>query len=270
MKYQIKEITESNYHLLPQDLSVWEDRDAYHFWTEAFNVLGLQSVAEIYKALNFSNYTIVLNYEKELNQSILKNFWNNDYFASALGVSVIFEGGKSESILTPEPPSVDSATLLPIDFGYLPPTSNYSISNFKLVNRTLFLTGGLARFPNDMYHYSQSLYDASAPEPPWMITTFFEALYLEELGKSNEALNLMYWAYNHSQHGLLPEAIDPKYAYPLPTTSPLTWSSAMFVITALNYKPPSESQSVSPLLYVIIVIILATIVITVISVLRRR
>ncbi|AWR96150.1 glycoside hydrolase [Acidianus sulfidivorans JP7] len=241
VKYQIESINESKYHLLPQDLSVWEDRNAYHFWTEAINDLGLKSVANIYKALGFSNYTTILAIENELNQSIMKNFWNNNYFASALGTSVVFEGGKSETVLSPEAPSVDSATLLPIDLGYLPPTSNYSELNFKTVNKTLFTTGGLARFPDDMYHYSQSLYDATAPEPPWIITTLFEALYLEELGKYDETLGLMYWAYDHSQHGLLPEAIDPKYAYPLPTTSPLTWSSAMFVIVALNYRPTSST-----------------------------
>ncbi|WP_181443801.1 glycoside hydrolase family 15 protein [Saccharolobus sp. E5-1-F] len=272
VNYQIKEINGSNYHLLPQDLSVWEDRDAYHFWTEAFNALGLKSVAEMYKALNFSNYTIILGVEKELNQSILNDFWNNNYFASALGVSVEFEGGKSETVLTSEPPSVDSATLLPIDLGYLPPTSNYSISNFKLVNKTLFQTGGLARFPYDMYHYSQSLYDATAPEPPWIITTLFEALYLEQLGNNNQALNLMYWAYDHSQHGLLPEAIDPKYAYPLPTTSPLTWSSAMFVMVALNYRPTISGQITISIIrdYVVLGVVIVVIGIISVIMLRRK
>ncbi|AGJ62392.1 Glucoamylase-related glycosyl hydrolase [Sulfolobus islandicus LAL14/1] len=271
VKYQIEMINESRYHLLPQDLSVWEDREAYHFWTEAINDLGLKSVAEIYRALNFSNYTTILYYEKELNQSIIGNFWNDNYFASALGVSVVFEGGKSETILSPEPPSVDSATLLPINLGYLPPTSNYSVSNFEIVNKTLLTTGGLARFPNDMYHYSQSLYDATAPEPPWIITTLFEALYLEELGKYNEALNLMNWVYDHSQHGLLPEAIDPKYAYPLPTTSPLTWSSAMFDIVALNYKPVTNSQSTTLTGYYVLGIMIAIVaIISIIIILRRR
>ncbi|WP_016730773.1 glycoside hydrolase family 15 protein [Saccharolobus islandicus] len=271
VEYQIEMINESRYHLLPQDLSVWEDREAYHFWTEAINDLGLKSVAEIYRALNFSNYTTILYYEKELNQSIIGNFWNDNYFASALGVSVVFEGGKSETILSPEPPSVDSATLLPINLGYLPPTSNYSVSNFEIVNKTLLTTGGLARFPNDMYHYSQSLYDATSPEPPWIITTLFEALYLEELGKYNEALNLMNWVYDHSQHGLLPEAIDPKYAYPLPTTSPLTWSSAMFDIVALNYKPVTNSQSTTLTGYYVLGIMIAIVaIISIIIILRRR
>jgi len=43
-------------------------------------------------------------------------------------------------------------------------------------------------------------------------------------------------AYDHSQHGLLPEAVNPKPKYPLPTTSPLTYSSTMFVIVALSSR----------------------------------
>lgn len=257
VKFQINVVNNSNYHLLPQDLSVWEDRDAYHFWTETINDLGLLSVINIYKTLGLDNYSTIIEAEQELNQSILKYFWNDKYFASALGTSVVFENGKSEIVLSPEAPSIDSATLLPIDLGYLSPSSNYSVLNFKIVNETLNIYGGLARFSNDLYHYSQFLYDSSAPDPPWIITTLFKALYLEKIGKYNEALTLMYWAYYHSQHGLLPEAIDPKSSYPLPTTSPLTWSSAMFVKVALNYKPVNNSENI--ILYVIIISTIVTI-----------
>lgn len=237
VEYQIKEINSSPYHLLPQDLSVWEDRDAYHFWTEAFNDLGLYYAVKIYKALGFENYTVIEKYEEMLNQSIISNFWQGSYFASALGTSVIFENGKSETVLSPEPPSIDSATLLPLDLGYLPVTSNYSLTNFETVKSKLTINGGLARFYGDDYHYDEYLYDSTGPNPPWIITTLFEALYFEKLGNYSQALNLMNWAYQHSQHGLLPEAVNPvSPSYPLPTTSPLTWSSAMFIIVALNYN----------------------------------
>ena len=275
VEFQISQLNKTG--LIPQDLSVWEDRDAYHFWTEALNDLGLLAVSKIYKALGFSNYTAVMKAEEKLNQSILKNFWVGNYFASALTTAVIFENGKSETILSPEPPSIDSATLLPIDFGYLPANSNYSLLNFETVNKTLYVSGGLARFPNDLYHYSEYLYDATAPNPPWVITTMFEALYLEEIGNYSQALSLMQWAYYNSQHGLLPEAVNPKPEYPLPTTSPLTWSSAMFVIVALNYKPPTVSvvlSSVSAHTYSLSLIVIAIVIILVIVALlltiRRR
>ena len=276
VEFQISQINKTG--LIPQDLSVWEDRDAYHFWTEAFNDLGLLAISKIYKALGFSNYTLVLQAEEKLNQSILKNFWDENCFASALTPSIIFENGKSETVLSPEPPSVDSATLLPIDFGYLPPYSNYSLINFETVNKTLYVSGGLARFLGDSYHYSEYLYDATELDPPWIITTMFEALYLEEIGNYSQALSLMYWAYENSQHGLLPEAVNPKPEYPLPTTSPLTWSSAMFVIVALNYKPPTiaivmtttPSYSYYLTLFAIAAVIIIILIAVYLSVIRKR
>jgi len=282
VEFQVSQINQSRYSLIPQDLSVWEDRNAYHFWTEAFNDLGLLAVSKIYKALGFTNYTSLMKIEEELNQSIMENFWSGSYFASALTTSVVFENGKSETVLSPEPPSVDSATLLPMDFGYLPINSNYSLSNLESVNKTLHVGGGLARFPGDLYHYSLSLYDATAPDPPWIITTMFEALYLEEVGNYSKALSLMEWAYDHSQHGLLPEAINPKPEYSLPTTSPLTWSSAMFVVVALNYKPTTSSsvtsttlpstvsQSASLTMLVIVSIVIIIIVAVVLIITRKR
>ncbi|WP_253822985.1 hypothetical protein [Acidianus sp. RZ1] len=94
VEYQINEINNSKYNLLPQDLSVWEDRDAYHFWTEAINDLGLLSAINVHKVLGIDNYSTVIEAEQELNQSILKYFWNNNYFALALGTSVVFENEK--------------------------------------------------------------------------------------------------------------------------------------------------------------------------------
>ena len=80
--------------------------------------------------------------------------------------------------------------------------------------------------------------------PPWIITTMFEAYYDEAVGNNTGAYRLLGWAVNHTQSGLLPEAIDPNYGTPLPTTSPLTWSSAMFILVSLNYNtthPPSKA-----------------------------
>ncbi|TRM79435.1 glycoside hydrolase [Sulfolobus sp. A20-N-F6] len=266
--YEIKEINSSKFHLLPQDLSVWEDRSAYHFWTESLDDLGLFDSAKIYEVLGL-NYSLISREEYVLNQSIIKYFWyNNTYFASALGTSVIYENGKSVTTLSLEPPAIDSATLLPIDMGYLPVNSAYAASNFNTVINKLTVNGGLSRFPDDLYHYSEYLYDSSGPSPPWIISTLFEALYYEQRGNYAHALNLLYWAYDHSQHGLLPEAIDPNYGNPLPTTSPLTWSSAMFIISSLSYKPNIVVNS--PLFLPIITVIILIIVIIIITIFRKR
>ena len=128
----------------------------------------------------------------------------------------------------------------------------------KVVN-VLLVNGGLARFPDDDYHYDYALYDSTAPDPPWVITTLFLAMYYEDVGNSTGALQLLSWCVEHSQHGLLPEAVDPRLGYPLPTTSPLTWSAAMYVMAAINYKPKQGFVLTIIMLLAVVVIMLSII-----------
>ncbi|ARM76987.1 hypothetical protein B6F84_00265 [Acidianus manzaensis] len=278
VNYQINSIKNSTFHLLPEDLSVWEDREAYHFWTEAFNDLGLKDVAIIYSKLNLSNMSI-LNAQKMLNQSIMKNFVYDSYFASTLETTVEFTSNGSKTILVPYSPFIDSAVILPIDFGLIPLNSNISQSTMGKIQHTLTINGGLARFLGDTYHYDNTLYDSSEPNPPWIITTLFEALYYAKTNNYTEAVNLLTWAYNHSQNGLLPEAVDPKYGNPLPTTSPLTWSSAMFVIVSLNlhnvthlHTTTSTSTIAKPNGYLdtVIVVVIVIIIILLVIIIKKK
>ena len=91
------------------------------------------------------------------------------------------------------------------------------------------------------------------------ITTLFLALYYEDVGNYTGAYDLLAWCVEHSQHGLLPEAVDPRLGYPLPTTSPLTWSAAMYVLAALNYRPPQKPVVTAMVLIVVVVIMLAVV-----------
>ncbi len=90
-----------------------------------------------------------------------------------------------------------------------------------------------------------------------MITTLFLAMYYEDIGNYAGVNNILMWCVEHSQHGLLPEAIDPRLGYPLPTTSPLTWSAAMYVLAALGYKPPQKPVITTLVLVAVVVILLA-------------
>ncbi len=262
INYQTHEILDSRFHLIPEDLSVWEDRLAYHFWTEAFNDLGLEEMNKLGFNVSYE--------EKLLNESIMKYFWRDGYFASALEVSVLFEDGKEVEVLCPMAPAIDSATLLPLDMGYLPLTSNYTKQDVSTVLSNLTVNGGLSRFPDDLYHYSESLYDSCEPSPPWVITTMFEALYYAKIGETNSSIELLYWAYNHSQQGLLPEAVAPIKGYPLPTTSPLTWSSAMFIIVSLNLQGQKEQIKTSNTYFSVIISILILAILAIIIIIYRK
>lgn len=90
-----------------------------------------------------------------------------------------------------------------------------------------------------------------------MITTLFLAMYYDDVGNYTGVYNILAWCIEHSQHGLLPEAIDPRLGYPLPTTSPLTWSAAMYVLTALNYRPQHKPVITTMVLVAVVIILLA-------------
>lgn len=237
--------------LIPKDLSVWEDNYQYNFWTQAIDALGLKDTALLYSALNLNN-SLELTLENILNETIQKYFYTNDGYAEYVTPTVEFANGKSQLVYTPIA-IADSSSILPIDFGLVPLNSQRAIKTVNYTITQLTRNGGLARFTGDTYHYSNTLYDSSGPMPPWIITTLFLALYYEETGHYSKALSLMNWSIIHSQHLLLPEAVDPTYGNPLPTTSPLTWSSAMYIIIAMNYK---EKESINILLLIIITLII--------------
>jgi len=138
--------------------------------------------------------------------------------------------------------------ILPIDYGLINPLSSRAINAVDCVINNLWdsRVGGLARYSGDIYHYAAYLYDSSGEEPPWVITTLFLALYYEEVGNYTAALNILNWAVNHSEYGLLPEAIDPNYGNPLPSTSPLVWSASMYVIGALSYNQSGVYDLIPP------------------------
>jgi GH15 family glucan-1,4-alpha-glucosidase len=239
--------------LIPKDLSVWEDNYQYNFWTQAMDVIGLKDSALLYSILGL-NASFVLKLESILNSTIQKYFYTNDGYAEYVSPAVQFANGKSQLIYIPTA-IADSSSLLPIDFGLIPINSERALKTVNYTILELMRDGGLARFTGDDYHYSNTLYDSSGPMPPWIITTLFLALYYEYTGHYSSALKLMNWSIVHSQHLLLPEAVDPNYGNPLPTTSPLTWSSAMYIIVALNYKSEGK-QSVNIVLILLIVIII--------------
>ncbi len=222
-----------NDSLIPQDLSIWEDVMAYNFWTQAIDLVGMEqtksSFGSAYPGSSLVNSISILN------SSIQKDFYNGSFYAEYLYPSDEYVNEKLTTMLVPYT-IADSSSILPIAYGLVNVDSNEAKSDINAMVGALTVNGGLARFTGDDYHYSTSLYDSSGPMPPWIITTLFLAYYYEKTGNYLGAYNEMSWALQHAQNGLLPEAVDPNYGNPLRTTSPLTWSSATYILTALNYK----------------------------------
>lgn len=229
LKWEEDNITQVG--LLPQDYSIWEDQYAYNFWTQSVDDVGMNYTIHLYMDMHLNTANIQKN-ESKLTQNILKYFTVRD--------GTMFAEFDTSAIGDPNMPFApydiyDSSTILPIALGFINPDSSLAKSVVSHTIKNLTINGGLARFYGDTYHYTGSPSDSSGQMPPWIITTMFEAYYDEITGNHTGALDALDWAANHSQSGLLPEAVDPNFGNPLPTTSPLTWSSAMFVIVSVHY-----------------------------------
>ncbi len=256
--FQASSIMSSSVHLIPQDLSVWEYRTAYHFWTEALNLVGMY-YAEMALSVAGYNVTALEEASSELNQSIQRYFWNGSAFYTATVPSVLFTPSGRLVVPQPEAPYVSSSSILPLALGEGLWPINEASNDVGVVLRGLWspMVGGLVRFYGDAYHYDNYLYDSSGPNPPWVLTTLFLAYYYAVNGNSTGAERLLSWTLVHSQHGLLPEAVDPNYGNPLPTTSPLTWSSAMYVLTVLALSRPRSAGTYTVAAVSVIVALLA-------------
>lgn len=240
LEWEEKEIT--SYGLLPQDYSIWEENYGYNFWTQAMDSLGLNETYRMYENLGISFPGLEHN-ATVLSKNIMKYFLQRDNTMFAEYLTPVI-GDKQVPYLPID--VYDSSSILPVALGFINPNSSLAHQIVKSNEMNLTVCGGLARYYGDTYHYQGYPSDSSGPMPPWVITTMFEAYYDEAVGNNTGALGLLSWAVNHTQSGILPEAIDPKFGTPLPTTSPLTWSSAMYILVSLNYnKTQLPSRSIS-------------------------
>ncbi len=231
---QWEELNINKSKILPQDLSIWEDVMAYNFWTQAMDLIGMKDSVALLNSLK-ENSSKINYYSNILNNTIENDFYNGSFYGEYVTPSELYVNGTGQLVFTPTM-IADSSSILPIAFGLISLNSTQAKNDITAMINSLDIEGGLARFTGDTYHYTLSLRDSSGPMPPWIITTLFLAYYDEKDGNYSGAFNLMKWSIQHSQDFLLPEAIDPNHGNPLQTTSPLTWSSAMYILAALNYK----------------------------------
>jgi GH15 family glucan-1,4-alpha-glucosidase/ferredoxin len=98
--------------------------------------------------------------------------------------------------------------------------------------------GGLARYERDYYHRVSEDFD-NVPGNPWFICTLWLADYLITRARTPEelklALPIFEWTADHAlESGVLAEQVNPFTNAPM-SVSPLTWSHATVVSTAVKY-----------------------------------
>lgn len=121
------------------------------------------------------------------------------------------------------------------------------VSTMRQVEEKLWVktrVGGLARYENDYYHrVSNDI--AAVPGNPWFICTLWLADYFitraQTPGELKMALPIFEWTAAHSlESGVLAEQVNPYTNEPI-SVSPLTWSHATVVSTAIKYLEKLES-----------------------------
>ncbi len=257
----------STYGLIPEDHSIWEQQLGYYFWTQSIDDIGMKDSmllltqmmlarssfpgvypvsAEQLMSLNSlqANYSL-------LTSNIIKYFYADGIFAQYI-IPITSQypgtGEPATSFIMNNTP--DASQILPLATGFLNPNSKLSESVVANVVSILenHRVGGLPRYYNDLYHYTEygGYLQSSGPSPPWIVTSLFLGEYDEKTGNMPGALSILSWAANHTQSGLLPEAIDPNFGTIIASTSPLTWSSAMFIIVSLGYSNISPKMPSPP------------------------
>ena len=262
----------ATYGLIPEDHSIWEQQLGYYFWTQSIDDIGMKDGIMLLSQTEHpsvimpgmppvppgsqqklqeleTNYTL-------LTGNILKDFYADGIFAQYITpVSSQYPGNSQPATYYLMNNTPDASQILPIAMGFMNPNSPLSQSVVSNVVSILenHKVGGLPRYYNDLYHYTAygGYLQSSGPSPPWIITTLFLGDYDESVGNMSGALSIISWAANHTQSGLLPEAIDPNFGTIIASTSPLTWSSAMYVMVSLGYsgigiEPPHPPLPPSP------------------------
>ncbi len=107
--------------------------------------------------------------------------------------------------------------------------------------------GGVARYENDYYHRISNDIQA-VPGNPWFICTLWLADYFITKAQSpadlKMALPIFEWTANHAlESGVLAEQVNPYTNAPI-SVSPLTWSHATVVSTAIKYLEKLEQLQV--------------------------
>lgn len=209
----------------------WEERWGTHAWTVGAVWGGLTGGAILADLRGRTEAARTLRTAADAMKTGMKEWlWHND-----LGRFVRMGHRQADGYW--HDVTVDAALAGLWLFGMYAPTDPEMISTMNAVERTLHVkpSGGLARYEDDYYHQVKKG-DPDIPGNPWLITTLWSARWRLALGGAEHrahAFDAIRWCLDKgTPSGMLPEQIHPLSHAPL-SVSPLTWSHAELLLTAL-------------------------------------
>ena len=160
------------------------------------------------------------------------NPWGSEYSDRTTVVKVNPKGYKRE--VTLEDSTIDVSLIgVSVPFEVFSPDDPRVIKTVEIIEERLHTpaVGGIKRYENDNYIGGN----------PWVVATLWVALYYIRRGNFDKAQSYLDWVVRaQTSLGLLPEQIDKETGNPA-WVIPLTWSHAMFVLTAFELYGEDKS-----------------------------
>lgn len=227
---------------------LWEERWGVHAFTVATVWAGLDAARKF--ALAFGDRVRAERYTKACDE--MRAGAEKYLYVAPLGRFVrrlIPRDGATEAPFYDVDEVLDASMWAVSHFGMFTPEDERVRRTMNALERRLWVktpVGGMARYENDYYHrVSNDI--ASVAGNPWFICTLWLADDLiARAGTPAElkrAMPILEWVAGHAlESGVLAEQVHPNTNAPL-SVSPLTWSHAQVVSTAVAYLEKLETLS---------------------------
>jgi GH15 family glucan-1,4-alpha-glucosidase len=222
----------------------WEEHRGIFTYTTATTVAGLRAASSICASLGHYRHADRFREAGDrMAEAMLFHLYDEQ--TKCFLKKIKREGGKTvERDSTP-----DASIGLLWQFGILPADDPRVVSTIERLERELTVrtpAGGIARYTND-YYQSVTPPTKEIPGNPWIITTLWFAQWRIATARTLDDLKRpmqdLLWAVSKaSLSGLLPEQMNPLTGAPL-SVSPLTWSHAVYLDTALIYSEKFKQLS---------------------------
>ncbi|MGF1635037.1 MAG: glycoside hydrolase family 15 protein [Phycisphaerae bacterium] len=233
---------------------LWEERWGVHAFTVGTVYGGLQAARNF--AVCFGDRMRAEKYAKaaaEVKAGAEKHLWSEKLgrFVRRL---VPIENAPDTATETAElfevDETLDAALFALYKFNLFDATDPRIEATMKAIEEELWIktdVGGVARYANDYYHRISDDIER-VPGNPWFICTLWLADFYIARAQTREelrqAVGIFEWTVNHTlPSGVLAEQVHPFTNEPL-SVSPLTWSHATVVSTAIKYLEKLEQLSI--------------------------
>jgi len=223
---------------LPQpSWDLWEERRGVHLFTVASVIGALKAAAAFANEVGAADRAAEFDDGAErMREAMIHHMWSKERGCFAR-MATPDGGGGYHLDFTPDASACGLFAL-----GALEADDPRVTSHMRMLREKLWVhtdIGGMARYAGDHYHQIERHDLQRVPGNPWIITTLWYAQWLIARAHSEEelaeAVPLLEWVCKRaSASGVLAEQFDP-YSGAHLSVSPLTWSHAAFITTALRY-----------------------------------